>query len=90
MSLTRQVLENYEKLGPQKAWTGPLARGDFGVVCAHERALQQLAPEFLGAYRAVSRLSARVLSPAPDETLGQLNTIFEIAALTAGAKGGYE
>src|ERR1700741_3011433 len=50
LSLTRQVLEHYEKLGPQKAWTGPLARGDFRVVAAHRAALSKLQPEFLAAY----------------------------------------
>src|SRR4029077_14313799 len=32
LPLTRQVLENYERLGPRAAWTGPLSRGDYGVV----------------------------------------------------------
>ena len=32
LQLTRQVLENFERLGPRAAWTGPLARGDYGVV----------------------------------------------------------
>jgi predicted short-subunit dehydrogenase-like oxidoreductase (DUF2520 family) len=73
--LTRQVLEHYEKLGPQKAWTGPLSRGDFGVVAAHEKALHELPPEFLEAYRAVSRLAARVLSRNPEAMLRELETI---------------
>src|SRR6266481_5982081 len=29
LTLTRQVLENMEQLGPRAAWTGPLSRGDF-------------------------------------------------------------
>jgi predicted short-subunit dehydrogenase-like oxidoreductase (DUF2520 family) len=90
LSLTRQVLEHYEKLGPQKAWTGPLSRGDFGVVARHENALRQLAPEFLDAYRAVSRLSARVLSHDPSAMLAQLDANSETTRLAAKAKGGYE
>jgi predicted short-subunit dehydrogenase-like oxidoreductase (DUF2520 family) len=39
LSLTRQVLENFERLGPRAAWTGPLSRGDFNVVRAHSDAL---------------------------------------------------
>ena len=73
--LTRQVLEHYQKLGPRKAWTGPLARGDFHVVAAHEKVLHALEPEFLDAYRSVSRLSARVLAHDPPAMLRELQTI---------------
>jgi predicted short-subunit dehydrogenase-like oxidoreductase (DUF2520 family) len=89
LSLTRQMLENYEKLGPQKAWTGPLARGDYGVVAAHEEALHGLSPEHLDAYRAVSRLSARVLTQDPAMMLAQLNAISRSKKVAAKAKGGY-
>jgi predicted short-subunit dehydrogenase-like oxidoreductase (DUF2520 family) len=91
VSLTRQVLENYEKLGPQKAWTGPLARGDFGVVSAHENALAELQPEYLAAYHAVSQLAAQVLSHNPTATLRQLDAISQNRDFAAAkAKGGYE
>jgi predicted short-subunit dehydrogenase-like oxidoreductase (DUF2520 family) len=90
LSLTRQVLEHYQRLGPQKAWTGPLARGDFGVVAAHEKALRQLQPEFLEAYQAVSRLSAQVLSRDPAPLLQQLDQISRTVKLEAKAKGGCE
>ena len=90
LSLTRQVLEHYEKLGPQKAWTGPLSRGDFGVVASHEAALRRLQPEFLDAYRAANRLAARVLSREPDALLRELDTIAGNRQLAAKAKGGYE
>lgn len=88
LSLTRQVFEHYEKLGPQKAWTGPLARGDFGVVAAHELTLGGLPPEYLEAYRAVSRLAARVLAQDPTATLRELDAISGEARLAAKAKGG--
>src|SRR5229473_2437375 len=32
LPLTRQVLDNFERLSPRAAWTGPLSRGDFQVV----------------------------------------------------------
>jgi predicted short-subunit dehydrogenase-like oxidoreductase (DUF2520 family) len=90
LSLTRQVLDNYEKLGPQRAWTGPLSRGDFGVVAAHENALRDLPAEYLEGYRAVSRLSARVLSHDPAAMLSQLENISASKKLAARAKGGAE
>ena len=40
LALTRQVLENFERLGPRAAWTGPLSRGDYAVVAAHTEAMQ--------------------------------------------------
>jgi predicted short-subunit dehydrogenase-like oxidoreductase (DUF2520 family) len=86
VSLTHQVLENYSRLGPQKAWTGPLARGDFGVVVAHENALRELEPEFLDAYRAASRLAGRVLSRDSAATLAQLDAISENGQVVATAK----
>jgi len=75
LSLTRQVLEHYEKLGAQKAWTGPLSRGDYGVVASHEEALSQAGPEFLAVYQAVSRLAAHMLSRDPEEMLRELDRI---------------
>jgi predicted short-subunit dehydrogenase-like oxidoreductase (DUF2520 family) len=62
LALTRQVLENFERLGPRVAWTGPLSRGDFKVVRAHSSALHDSPREFSQAYAALNRLAARVLS----------------------------
>ena len=90
LSLTSQVQENYAKLGPQKAWTGPLARGDFAVIAIHENALEEFSAEYLDAYRAVSRLSARVLSQNPGAILARLDEISGTLSLAAKIKGGYE
>jgi predicted short-subunit dehydrogenase-like oxidoreductase (DUF2520 family) len=62
LPLTRQVLENLERIGPRAAWTGPLARGDYSVVAMHEDAMRALPVEYLDAYRAVNRLAVRVLA----------------------------
>jgi predicted short-subunit dehydrogenase-like oxidoreductase (DUF2520 family) len=62
LPLTRQVLENFERLGPRAAWTGPLSRGDYGVVAAHTEAMKGLPVEFAQAYEAVNRLAALVLA----------------------------
>ena len=69
LPLTRQVLENFERLGPRAAWTGPLSRGDYGVVAAHMEAMKDLPPEFAETYEAVNRLAASVL--AQDSALMQ-------------------
>ena len=88
LSLSRQVLEHYEKLGPHKAWTGPLSRGDYGVVAANEEAVAHYHPEFLEAYIAVSRLSGHVLAADPAAVLGRLETLPRHSPLLAKSKGG--
>src|SRR6202162_5048750 len=96
LQLTRQVLENFERLGPRAAWTGPLARGDYGVIAAHLAAMKGLPREFSNAYTALNCLASVVLSPvsatqltAPDS--GARNKIIIVKPLvkarTAGGKG---
>ena len=72
LPLTRQVLENFETLGPRAAWTGPLSRGDYKVARAHLEALQESPEEFAQAYEALSHLAARVLAKDPAGVLAEL------------------
>jgi predicted short-subunit dehydrogenase-like oxidoreductase (DUF2520 family) len=72
LPLTRQVLENLERVGPRAAWTGPLARGDYSVIAMHEDALQPLPVEYLEAYRAMNRLAARLLAHDTDAVKREL------------------
>jgi predicted short-subunit dehydrogenase-like oxidoreductase (DUF2520 family) len=72
LPLSRQVLENFERLGPRVAWTGPLSRGDYKVVRAHSNALRELPIEFAVAYETLNRLAARVLSQDPAAILAAL------------------
>ena len=66
LPLTRQTLANYERVGPSSApnsaWTGPLSRGDFGVIERHLLALRGFPKEYRGAYEALSKLALRVLA----------------------------
>lgn len=65
LPLTRQMLDNFERLGPRAAWTGPVARGDYARVASHMKALRTFPPEFRQTYAALTRLAQRVLSDAP-------------------------
>jgi predicted short-subunit dehydrogenase-like oxidoreductase (DUF2520 family) len=96
LQLTRQVLENFERLGPRAAWTGPLARGDRGVVAAHLASMKRLPREFSNAYAALNGLATLVLSPGSAGILTapnghSRNKISLVKALvktrTAGGKG---
>jgi len=75
LPLTRQVLENFERLGPHSAWTGSLSRHDYGIVAKHLTAMQEMPSEFTGAYEALNRLVARVLEADSEAMLGQLEKI---------------
>jgi predicted short-subunit dehydrogenase-like oxidoreductase (DUF2520 family) len=75
LPLTRQVLENFERLGPRAAWTGPLSRGDYGVVAAHTEAMKDMPPEFARAYKEVNRLAALVLAQDSAAMLAELEKV---------------
>jgi len=62
LRLTRQTLANYERVGPGAAWTGPLSRGDFGVIEQHLEALRPFPREYREAYDGLSRLGLSVLA----------------------------
>jgi predicted short-subunit dehydrogenase-like oxidoreductase (DUF2520 family) len=68
LPLIRQMLDNYESLGPYAAWTGPLSRGDYATISKHIKALRRFPREFQDAYAALALLSARVLSKKPAAT----------------------
>lgn len=61
LPLTRQTLENFERLGPTAAWTGPLARRDFATAKKHAAALRKFPREYRNAYESLSRLALLVL-----------------------------
>jgi predicted short-subunit dehydrogenase-like oxidoreductase (DUF2520 family) len=57
LPLTRGVVENVALLGPRGALTGPIARGDAETLAAHLAALRSAAPEAVGAYVALARMT---------------------------------
>jgi predicted short-subunit dehydrogenase-like oxidoreductase (DUF2520 family) len=90
LPMTRQVLQNYERLGLRAAWTGPLARGDYEVVAKHLNVLQEYSPEYCNAYDALNRLAERILvrdtasSPGPAARVAQHQ---KAKAQSLGGKG---
>lgn len=69
LPLIHQILDNIERIGPRAAWTGPLSRGDYGIVARHAKALRGYPREFRESYAALSLLAARVLSKNPAAAL---------------------
>jgi predicted short-subunit dehydrogenase-like oxidoreductase (DUF2520 family) len=88
LPLTRQVLENFERLGPRSAWTGPLSRADFGVVATHLEAMKDLPAEFAQAYEAVNRLAAVVLAQDSPSMLAELEKVAVKKKTKVKATGG--
>lgn len=72
LPLVRQMLDNFDRLGPRVAWTGPLAREDYITIGAHAAALRKFPREFLETYAALSRLAATLLSPKPRRVRARL------------------
>ncbi len=53
-------LNNIRALGPVRALTGPIARGDTGVVARHLEAIRRVIPDTLPAYKELARLNVDV------------------------------
>ncbi len=75
LPLTRQTLENFERLGPLASWTGPISRGDYATVRRHMLALRRFPPAYREAYAALSRLGAVVLSRNSRAVLRRLSRV---------------
>jgi len=72
LPLIRQMLDNFERIGPRASWTGPVARGDLSTVARHVRAMRRYPREFQRAYAALALLGGRVLSKTPAATLARI------------------
>jgi predicted short-subunit dehydrogenase-like oxidoreductase (DUF2520 family) len=52
LPLVRQTVENVAAHGPERALTGPIARGDDATVAAQRQAVAEAAPELLDLFDA--------------------------------------
>jgi predicted short-subunit dehydrogenase-like oxidoreductase (DUF2520 family) len=60
LPLIKGTVNNIEQLGPIKALTGPIARGDVAVIKGHLEAMKGLDPRFTDIYRTISRLTVEI------------------------------
>jgi predicted short-subunit dehydrogenase-like oxidoreductase (DUF2520 family) len=60
MPILRQTLANYENLGPAKAFSGPIVRGDVETIRRHLEVVQGL-PRVKGAYAALAQAALEFL-----------------------------
>jgi predicted short-subunit dehydrogenase-like oxidoreductase (DUF2520 family) len=52
--LVRATVENWARLGPERALTGPLVRGDEATVARQRAAVAERAPELLALFDALA------------------------------------
>ena len=52
--MVRATVENWAELGPQRALTGPVARGDETTVAAHRETVAERVPELLALFDALT------------------------------------
>jgi len=75
LSMGQQTMDNLQRVGPQKAWTGPVPRGDYSTVAKHMRALRRFPPEYKTAYVALTRLAVRMLARNSRKMLRDLDRV---------------
>ncbi len=51
--LVRATVENWARLGPERALTGPVARGDEATIARQRDAVSEAAPELLALFEAL-------------------------------------
>jgi predicted short-subunit dehydrogenase-like oxidoreductase (DUF2520 family) len=60
LPIIRQTLRNYETLGPAKAFSGPIVRGDVETIRAHTKVLAKV-PATKDVYTALARVALELL-----------------------------
>lgn len=76
--LVRTTVANLLAQGPERALTGPVARGDVSTVRAHLALIDEHAPRYAAAYRALSAQAVALAAPRlDDETLRTFHRLFD-------------
>ena len=55
LPLLRRTVDNLAELGPERALTGPIARGDHATVAAQRAAVEEVAPHLLELFDELAR-----------------------------------
>ena len=90
--LVRATVDNWAALGPERALTGPIARGDAEVVAAHRGEVARRAPELAWLFdelvRATRSLAAADEPVGPPAARDPLRTVAEVRRHVAAARRG--
>ena len=77
LPIINQTLANYQKFGPAKTFTGPIARGDIETVRLHLQALAK-RPAARNTYAALALAALELLPSRKKNELGKLLTRFSL------------
>lgn len=75
LPILRQTLANYAKLGPARAFSGPIVRGDSDIVRQHLRELKKIS----GAHEVYVALARAVLRYLPAGNRKELENLLRLA-----------
>ena len=78
--LRRASLENVERLGAERALTGPVVRGDAGTIRRNLEALKQEAPELIPAYVGMARAALDLADRAGRLATGARASVEDVLA----------
>lgn len=76
--LVRETLDNVFALGPVRALTGPVARGDAGVVARQLAALEVFDPQIAAAYRALNAVALELARAQGGAAPAALDAVAEV------------
>jgi predicted short-subunit dehydrogenase-like oxidoreductase (DUF2520 family) len=79
-ALQHATLDNVRELGPRRALTGPVVRGDAGTIERNLAALRAHAPTAVAAYVAMARVTADLATSAGRLTDTQRTDVDEVLA----------
>jgi pantoate--beta-alanine ligase len=85
--LVRATVENWARLGPGEALTGPVARGDWATVDAHRVEIARRVPEAIGVFDALTQATRALAAgggrPAGGPGMTIVRTVAELRAALA-------
>jgi pantoate--beta-alanine ligase len=87
--LVRATVENWSELGPERALTGPVARGDEATVQAQRTAIRDRAAELLPLFDELTRATRELASRATSVGTGMrtVRTVAELRTSLAEHRG---
>lgn len=80
LPLVKGTLANMEKMGVEKALTGPVSRGDAATVSAHINGITEKNPDLKKAYIELGKIALQMSESQnfiPEHKINQLKKIFE-------------
>jgi len=78
LPLMKGTLNNLMAMSPEKALTGPISRGDAGVIDSHLQIFRQYLPEALPAYCAMAEVLAKISVQSGKITNAQEEEIYKL------------